>query len=100
MGLRPRIPDPPALAGRKRGAGPTHASYKHGAFSTYFTGVLKAGARFYDELQVLASLRDELAVNKALIAHKLGEINARRVQHLLHRGPEGGVPRMRPRLRR
>ena len=62
-----------SAAGRSR---PTHPSYKHGAFSTYFTGVLKAGARFYDELQVLASLRDELAVNKALIAHKLGEINA------------------------
>ena len=75
-----RLPDPATgrcyLHGGTSKAGPTHPIYKHGAFSTYFTGVLKAGARFYDELQVLASLRDELAVNKALIAHKLGEINA------------------------
>ena len=55
---------------------PAHHRFKHGAFSKYFVGILKAGARFYDEVQVLASLRDELAVNKALIAHKLGEVNA------------------------
>ena len=56
--------------------GKAHHSYKHGFYSTAHQGILARAADAYEAVQVLTSTHDELAIDKALILHKLEEINA------------------------
>ena len=56
--------------------GPMHHAYKHGRYIKLWVGILRRAGDALEAVQYLSTLRDELAVHKALIDHKLGEILA------------------------
>ena len=57
-------------------SGPAHHSHKHGFYSRRHIGILARAGDAHEALEVMASSHDELAVHKALIDHKLGEVLA------------------------
>ena len=56
--------------------GSAHHSYRHGFFSHQHRGILASAGKAYDEVQYLSSLRDELALSKGFLDHKLNEVHA------------------------
>ena len=64
------------LHGGTAKSGKAHHSYKHGFYSNRHQGILARAGEAHEALEVMASSHDELAVHKALIDHKLGEVLA------------------------
>ena len=54
--------------------GPSHHAYAHGRFSRLFVGILAPAREAYEAAAELLTLRSELAIGSALLAHKLREI--------------------------
>ena len=67
--------------------GKAHHSYKHGFYSTAHQGILARAADAYEAVEALATSHDELAVHKALIYHKLGEIHYHKLGEIHAAGP-------------
>ena len=66
------------LHGGTAKTGKDHHSYKHGFYSRRHHGILARAGEAHEALEVMASSHDELAIHKALIDHKLGEVLAAR----------------------
>ena len=63
------------LHGGTAKSGKEHHSFKHGFYSTNYHGILARAGEAQESLEAAASSLEELALQRVLIDHKLGEIN-------------------------
>ena len=63
------------LHGGTAKSGKDHHSDRHGFYSKYYQGILATAGEAQESLQAAASSLEELALQRVLIGHKLGEIN-------------------------